>query len=199
MTTQRPEDVYDYMPAEPGYSPVVRAFKVSDFEDPVQIGKGKYVDHTTRRVCVHAHALSATLLLHRASCTQHRDSIIYAATCYKLGGKVVALKVYERSKLSSSKMRAIRREISIMNYVTQKKYGLWGGWVLVGGVGSFSRGGDDGGMGGACSPPCCATQSVVYPRYCATHCLTADHTHYAGFHGPFNFMVSCVRMTTFVW
>lgn len=52
----------------------------------------------------------------------HRDSIIYAATCYKLGGKVVALKVYERSKLSSSKMRAIRREISIMNYVTQKKY-----------------------------------------------------------------------------
>lgn len=101
------EDVYDYMPAEPGYSPTVRAFKVSDFEDPVQIGKGKYVDRWKQWW---------------PRCTfSHRDSIIYAATCYKLGGKVVALKVYERSKLSSSKMRAIRREISIMNYVTQKK------------------------------------------------------------------------------
>lgn len=109
MTTHA-DDVYDYMPAEPGYSPTVRAFKVSDFEDPVQIGKGKCV--AACRWCLTCAPPSLA----------HRDSIIYAATCYKLGGKVVALKVYERSKLSSSKMRAIRREISIMNYVTQKKY-----------------------------------------------------------------------------
>ncbi len=172
MTTQRPEDVYDYMPAEPGYSPVVRAFKVSDFEDPVQIGKGKYVGWGRQR------GLCCTQGAH-ARRTTHRDSIIYAATCYKLGGKVVALKVYERSKLSSSKMRAIRREISIMNYVTQKKYvlgvdlclrGSWVGDVLP----SVNRCDDDSDAG------------------------THPHNNTSGSHGPSSFMASCVRMITFV-
>jgi hypothetical protein len=49
-----------------------------------------------------------------------RDSVIYAACCAKLGGKV-AVKVYQKSRTSASKLRAIKREAAIMVYLLKKR------------------------------------------------------------------------------
>ncbi len=51
-----------------------------------------------------------------------RDSVIYAAYCPKLGGKV-AVKVYQKSRTSASKLRAIKREAAIMVYLLKKRCG----------------------------------------------------------------------------
>ena len=52
-----------------------------------------------------------------ASC---RDSIIYVAQCAKLGGQV-AVKVYQKSRTSASKLRAIKREAAMMVYLARKR------------------------------------------------------------------------------
>ena len=50
----------------------------------------------------------------------HRDSIIYQARCPRLGRPPVAVKVYDRSSLSTSKLRAVRREAAMMVYLARK-------------------------------------------------------------------------------
>lgn len=50
-----------------------------------------------------------------------RDSVIYAAYCPKLGGKV-AVKVYQKNRTSASKLRAIKREAAIMVYLLKKRF-----------------------------------------------------------------------------
>ena len=49
-----------------------------------------------------------------------RDSIIYQARCPRLGRPPVAVKVYDRSSLSTSKLRAVRREAAMMVYLARK-------------------------------------------------------------------------------
>lgn len=51
-----------------------------------------------------------------------RDSIIYSATCEKLKNQQVAIKMYNKAKLSPSKLRAIKREAAMMIYMTRKRY-----------------------------------------------------------------------------
>lgn len=55
------------------------------------------------------------------ACMHCRDSVIYAAYCPKLGGKV-AVKVYQKSRTSASKLRAIKREAAIMVYLLKKRW-----------------------------------------------------------------------------
>lgn len=50
-----------------------------------------------------------------------RDTKIYSATCSKLGNDTVALKVYDKSKLSSMKHRAVKREARIMRQISQRR------------------------------------------------------------------------------
>ena len=68
----------------------------------------------------------AGLLAYRAAilpseCTD-RDSTIYSAKCDPLGGRTVAVKLYNKGKLSASKLRAIKREAAMMGYITRKGY-----------------------------------------------------------------------------
>ena len=52
-----------------------------------------------------------------------RDSTIYSANCSKLRNQQVAIKMYNKAKLSPSKMRAIKREAAMMIYMTRKRSG----------------------------------------------------------------------------
>lgn len=67
-------------------------------------------------LCV-AHSLPEPLLWH------FRDSVIYSANCSKLKDQMVAIKMYNKAKLSPSKMRAIKREAAMMIYMTRKRWG----------------------------------------------------------------------------
>ena len=51
-----------------------------------------------------------------------RDCIVYSSHCSKLDGRKVAVKVYEKSSLSASKLRAVKREAAMMIYMTRKRY-----------------------------------------------------------------------------
>ncbi|DBA66478.1 TPA: hypothetical protein ACH3X2_002450 [Trebouxia sp. C0005] len=53
-----------------------------------------------------------------------KDSTIYSATCSKLKNQQVAIKMYNKAKLSPSKMRAIKREAAMMIYMTRKRVPL---------------------------------------------------------------------------
>ena len=46
---------------------------------------------------------------------------MYAATCAKLGGAAVALKVYDKSRLSAAKGRSVRREARVMRFLTDAR------------------------------------------------------------------------------
>jgi hypothetical protein len=52
-----------------------------------------------------------------------KDCVVYAALCEKLdgGASSVALKVYEKAKISAIKHRSVRREARIMRYLTDKR------------------------------------------------------------------------------
>ena len=50
-----------------------------------------------------------------------RDCTVYSACCQNLEGRRVAVKVYEKAKLSASKLRAVTREASMMIYMTRKR------------------------------------------------------------------------------
>ena len=50
-----------------------------------------------------------------------RDSIIYSAFCDRIGDAPVAIKVYNKARLSGSKLRAIKREAAMMIYMSRKK------------------------------------------------------------------------------
>lgn len=69
--------------------------------------------HAVERV---AHARLARLSA--ASCC--RDCVVYSATCDKLNGASVVLKVYDKAKISAIKHRSVRREARIMRYLTEK-------------------------------------------------------------------------------
>lgn len=49
-----------------------------------------------------------------------KESTIYSAQCLKLGGATVAIKVYLKSRTSAPKLRAIKREASLMQYMLKK-------------------------------------------------------------------------------
>ena len=51
-----------------------------------------------------------------------RDTIIYGGCCRKLQGIEVAVKKYDKSKVSSTKLRAIKREVAIMLFLARKRY-----------------------------------------------------------------------------
>lgn len=68
--------------------------------------------HAVERV---AHARLARL---SAACC--RDCVVYSATCDKLNGASVVLKVYDKAKISAIKHRSVRREARIMRYLTEK-------------------------------------------------------------------------------
>ena len=59
-----------------------------------------------------------------------RDCVVYSAFCHTLDGRRVAVKVYEKSKLSTSKLRAVKREAAMMIYMTRKRYTLLAKWPL---------------------------------------------------------------------
>ncbi len=50
-----------------------------------------------------------------------RDCVVYSSHCHKLEGRKVAVKVYEKSSLSPSKLRAVKREAAMMIYMTRKR------------------------------------------------------------------------------
>jgi hypothetical protein len=52
-----------------------------------------------------------------------RDTVIYSALCPKLGNTRVAIKVYDKHKVQPTKYRAIKREIAMMMYFTNKRWG----------------------------------------------------------------------------
>jgi hypothetical protein len=52
--------------------------------------------------------------------------VVYAATCPKLGGMPVVLKVYDKSRISAIKNRSVRREARIMRFLTDAR---WAGGV----------------------------------------------------------------------
>ena len=54
-------------------------------------------------------------------CLDCRDSIIYSAFCDRIGDAPVAIKVYNKARLSTSKLRAIKREAAMMIYMSRKK------------------------------------------------------------------------------
>lgn len=47
--------------------------------------------------------------------------MVYSSHCNKLDGRKVAVKVYEKSNLSPSKLRAVKREAAMMIYMTRKR------------------------------------------------------------------------------
>uniref|UniRef100_A0A383WNW0 Protein kinase domain-containing protein n=1 Tax=Tetradesmus obliquus TaxID=3088 RepID=A0A383WNW0_TETOB len=49
-----------------------------------------------------------------------KDCVVYSATCDKLNGASVVLKVYDKAKISAIKHRSVRREARIMRYLTEK-------------------------------------------------------------------------------
>lgn len=51
-----------------------------------------------------------------------RDSTIYSATCASLGEQPVAVKLYNKDRVSAPKLRAIKREAAMMSYITRKQY-----------------------------------------------------------------------------
>ena len=51
-----------------------------------------------------------------------RDCVVYSSHCHKLEGRKVAVKVYEKSSLSPSKLRAVKREAAMMIYMTRKRW-----------------------------------------------------------------------------
>ncbi|CAK0752065.1 hypothetical protein CVIRNUC_002117 [Coccomyxa viridis] len=53
-----------------------------------------------------------------------KDCIVYSSHCSKLDGRKVAVKVYEKSSLSASKLRAVKREAAMMIYMTRKRVPL---------------------------------------------------------------------------
>lgn len=50
-----------------------------------------------------------------------RDTVIYSAVCTRLGNRIVAIKIYDRQRLASTKIRAIKREIAMMLYFMQHR------------------------------------------------------------------------------
>ena len=50
-----------------------------------------------------------------------QDTLIYSATCAKLGGRRVAVKVYDRTKVQATKYRAIKREIAMMMFFQRQR------------------------------------------------------------------------------
>ncbi len=48
--------------------------------------------------------------------------MVYSSHCHKLEGRKVAVKVYEKSSLSPSKLRAVKREAAMMIYMTRKRW-----------------------------------------------------------------------------
>ncbi|GBF89005.1 aurora like kinase [Raphidocelis subcapitata] len=50
-----------------------------------------------------------------------KDSVVYSATCVKLGGASVVLKVYDKSRISAVKGRSVRREARIMRFLTDSR------------------------------------------------------------------------------
>ncbi|KAK9807170.1 hypothetical protein WJX73_003400 [Symbiochloris irregularis] len=50
-----------------------------------------------------------------------RGSTVYSAKCAALGGRPFAIKIYSKDSVSSSKLKAIRREASLMVYTTRKQ------------------------------------------------------------------------------
>jgi hypothetical protein len=78
-----------------------------------------------------------------------RDSVVYAATCPKLGGIGVVLKVYDKSKISAIKNRSVRREARIMRFLTDARWGQ-----RRRGKGGRGQGGKEGGRTGtSCTAP----------------------------------------------
>ncbi len=47
--------------------------------------------------------------------------MVYSATCAKLGGANVVLKVYDKSRISAIKSRSVRREARIMRFLTDAR------------------------------------------------------------------------------
>lgn len=47
--------------------------------------------------------------------------MVYAATCAKLGGVGVVLKVYDKGRISAIKGRSVRREARIMRFLTDAR------------------------------------------------------------------------------
>ena len=68
-------------------------------------------------LCSIGHSLMHTLFHSLLS----RDTIIYSATCPRLGGRIAAVKVYDRAKVAPTKLRAIKREIAMMMFFHRKK------------------------------------------------------------------------------
>lgn len=50
-----------------------------------------------------------------------QDTVIYSAVCARLGGRRVAVKVYDKTKVQATKYRAIKREIAMMMFFMRKK------------------------------------------------------------------------------
>uniref|UniRef100_A0A1D2ACQ6 Protein kinase domain-containing protein n=1 Tax=Auxenochlorella protothecoides TaxID=3075 RepID=A0A1D2ACQ6_AUXPR len=51
-----------------------------------------------------------------------KDTVIYSAVCLPLGNKIVAVKIYDKSRLASTKVRAIKREVAMMLYFMRHRY-----------------------------------------------------------------------------
>lgn len=105
--------------------------------------------HTRRRT---AGAMSALLtLLAVPLCLQ--DTLIYSALCPKLGGRRVAVKVYDKKKVQATKYRAIKREIAMMMFFMRKRCGEAGWRAAAGqpmGVGQGWAGWDLRQLGAGC-------------------------------------------------
>lgn len=50
-----------------------------------------------------------------------KDTVIYGGCCRKLQGTEVAVKKYDKAKVSSTKLRAIKREVAIMLFLARKR------------------------------------------------------------------------------
>lgn len=50
-----------------------------------------------------------------------RDTTIYSAICHRLSDQLVAVKVYDKSRVSTTKFRAIKREIAMMMFFERLK------------------------------------------------------------------------------
>jgi len=81
------------------------------------------------------------------TCTRlnNRDAVVYSATCPKLGGASVVLKVYDKARISAVKTRSVRREARIMRFITEARCvvrrggGGGGGGRVVFGFGETER------------------------------------------------------------
>ncbi|KAG7666755.1 hypothetical protein Ndes2437B_g08469 [Nannochloris sp. 'desiccata'] len=60
-------------------------------------------------------------LKHLEEIGKGKDTTIYSATCPRLGGRTAAVKVYEKSKVAPTKLRAIKREIAMMMFFQRKR------------------------------------------------------------------------------